>query len=78
MEESARQGETIADDWGAFTEREGRIGKECERDGIPFQPEDDYTIEERQAGETPRAKAGEVERKSQYPQPTFLEKPVYN
>ena len=48
QEDSIGRGETIAGDWETFTQREARIREECEKEGVTFNPEDDWSMPERE------------------------------
>ena len=63
MDASIKTGETISEDWGTFSERDGRLGRECEKRVRPFYPEDDYIMRERQEDDKARALAMASKRK---------------
>ena len=55
QETSIENGETIQSDWETWSEREGRIKAECEKNDESFGPGNDWNIAERQAADYARA-----------------------
>ena len=78
MEDSIRNGETIREGWGTFSERETRPNEECDKRGEEFFPEDDWAMPERQAEDKRRAEAMASQRKMRYPGPAFGTNPRWN